>query len=71
MTAARLKIVVSPVRVRVSPLGNSHNCGIYCFSERAREAIIGYSSGYLGPVYSELETESPGLISIRRLLETK
>jgi len=45
LSAARLKIVVSPVRVRVSPLGNPHSCWIYCFSDRAGEAINGYSIG--------------------------
>jgi hypothetical protein len=54
--------VVSPVRVRISPLGNPHGCGIYCFSDCVGEAIIGYSIGLLAPVYFELETESPVLI---------
>jgi len=62
---------VSPVRVRVSPLGNPHSCEIYCFSDRVGEAINGYSIGYLGLVYFELETESPVLISVRGVLETK
>ena len=35
------------------------------------EAINGYSIGHQGPVYFELETESPVLISVRGLLETK
>ena len=63
--------MVSPVRVRVSPLGNPHSCGIYCFSDRSGVAINGYSIGYLGRVYFELETESPVLVRVRGLFETK
>ena len=56
---ARLKIVVSPVRVRVSPLGNLHSCGIYCFSDRVGEAINGYSIGYLGPGVLRVRDRKP------------
>jgi hypothetical protein len=44
---------------------NPHSCGIYCFSDRSGVAINGYSIGYLGRVYFELETESPVLINVR------
>ena len=63
--------MVSPVRVRVSPLGNPHSWGIYCFSDEFGEAINGYSIGFLGPVYFELEIESPVLVRVRGLFETK
>jgi len=36
-----------------------------------RVAINGYSIGFLGPVYFELETESPVLVRVRGLFETK
>ena len=55
----RLKIVVSPVRVRVSPLANPHSCGIYCFSDRVGEAINGYSIGYLGPGVLRVRDRKP------------
>jgi len=45
---------VSPVRVRVSPLGKPHSCAIYCFSDCGDEAIIGYSIGFLAPIVHEL-----------------
>jgi hypothetical protein len=57
---ARLKIVVSPVRVRVSPLGNAHSCGIYCFSDCVDEAINGYSIGFLGPGVFRVRDRKPG-----------
>jgi hypothetical protein len=63
--------VVSPVRVRVSPLGIPHSCGIYCFSDWIDAAINGYLIGFLGPRAFELETESPVLIRVGGLLETK
>jgi hypothetical protein len=44
---------------------NPHSCGIYCLSDRSGVAINGYSIGYLGRVYFELETESPVLINVR------
>jgi hypothetical protein len=43
--AARLKIVVSPVRVRISPFAIPHSSGIFFFSDGSRQAFIGHSIG--------------------------
>jgi hypothetical protein len=44
----RLKIVVSPVRVRVSPLENPDAVGVFCFSERDPGCgRLGHGSGHV------------------------
>ena len=63
--------MVSPVRVRVSPLGPAEFIREAVNPPAMRVAINGYSIGFLGPVYFELETESPVLVRVRGLFETK
>jgi hypothetical protein len=54
-----LKIVVSPVRVRVSPLRNPDAITVFLFPERVWRLSIGYRIGYRLPMYFELEAEQP------------
>ncbi len=68
---ARLKIVVSPVRVRVSPLANPHSCGITASRTSSARRSTGTRLDTWAPVYFELETGRPVLISGRGLVETK
>jgi hypothetical protein len=54
---ARLKMVVSPVRVRVSPFAIPHGSRTFFFSDGARWPLIGHS---IGPPARRSWSERPG-----------